>query len=121
MGEPVWPTKRADGSVSVAARFDVSDPDGFDSVRRCVARWLAEKAEAGVEIGRDLSMPPQTAILDMSKIEVVFDGRAGSRMWKDWLVDLTREITASVDGVRFEGFQDRVSGVFRLRLPRLQT
>jgi hypothetical protein len=42
----------------------------------------------------------------------VFNGTTESRMWKDWMVDLTRQLT-SIGGVRVAGLEDRVSGTFR--------
>jgi hypothetical protein len=112
IGRPIWPTKRDDGTVSVAARFAVERPDALDSLRDGIARWLMEKASARIAIGQDLAHQPEPEPLGPSRVDVVFDARGGSRMWKDWLVQLTRELS-SIDGVNFEGFQDRVSGEFR--------
>lgn len=110
--ERLWPTKREDGTVSVAIRLEVSEMASIKPVKKCVARWFAEKTAAGVDLARDLSTPPHTEIVGSSGIDVVFNSTSDSRMWKDWVVDLTREVSA-VGGVRVCGFEDRVSGTFR--------
>lgn len=113
MGEPIWPKKRPDGTVLVAARFKVSVPRGYESVSDAVSQWVAGKATAGADISRDLIGSPQTIIVDDNTIDVVFNGRADSRIWRDWLVDFTREVLASLHDARLDGFYDQVSGVFR--------
>jgi hypothetical protein len=113
MGEPNWPTKRSDGTVSVAARFTISDPSDTESIRHTIEGWLAGKAELGIDIDRDLTKPPQVESTDQLHADIVFDGTATSRRWKDWLVELTREVTNATDAVVLDGFQDLVSGRFR--------
>jgi hypothetical protein len=112
--ERQWPSKREDGTVSVSVRLEVSAVASIKPVKMRVAQWFAEKSAAGVDLGRDLSTPPYTEIVGPSGIDVVFNGTSDSRMWKDWMVDLTRELSA-VSGVRVCGFEDRVSDTFRPR------
>jgi hypothetical protein len=106
-------TKRLDGSIVVAARFRVDRQDAASAVAECISRWDAQKAALGIDTGADLATPPHAEELDKASIEIVFEGKPGSRLWKDWLVDLTRDVTETVDGLHFEGFVDRVSGVVR--------
>lgn len=113
MGEAKWPTKRLDGSIVVAARFRVDRQDGTGAVAECISRWDARKTALGVDTSADLATPPHAEEMDKTSIEIVFEGKPGSRLWKDWLVDLTRDVTETVDGLQFEGFVDRVSGVVR--------
>lgn len=110
--ESLWPSQREDGTVSVAVRLELSQVASIKLIKRRVAEWFAEKTAAGIDLGRDLSTPPSVEILEPSGIDVVFNGTSGSRRWKDWMVDVTRELTA-IGGVRFVGFEDRVSGSFR--------
>jgi hypothetical protein len=108
----LWPSKRDDGTVSVAVRLEVAELVSIKAVKRCVAQWFAEKSGAGIDLARDLSTPPHTEIVGPAGIDVVFDGTSNSRRWKDWMVDLTRELYV-LSGVRVCGFEDRVSGTCR--------
>lgn len=113
MGEPIWPTKRPDGTVSVVARFAVRDSGAIDVIRQTIDSWLSVKANQGLDIGDDLVTAPYTESPDATHVAVVFDGTATSRRWKDWLVELTRELTTASDAIVLEGFEDRVSGCVR--------
>jgi hypothetical protein len=110
--EVLWPSKRDAGTVSVAVRLEVAEVVLIKAVKHCVAQWFAEKSAAGIDLGRVLLTPPYTEIVGPAGIDVVFDGRSSSRRWNDWMVDLTRELSA-LKGVRVCGFEDRVSGAFR--------
>jgi hypothetical protein len=99
--------------VSVVARFAVSDPTASESIQRAIDGWLSAKAELGVDLSEDLRQLPRIESAGPSHVDLVFDGTSTSRRWKDWLVELTREITEASDSVSLEGFQDLVSGRFR--------
>jgi hypothetical protein len=112
VGEPRWPSKQADGTVSVAVRLEVGGPQALGSVKQSIARWVAEKKEAGVALQCDLSSPPAAELTDPSRIDVVLNGTPDSRRWKDWMVDLAQELSSIYD-VQVAGFEDRVPGTFR--------
>jgi len=110
-GKPTWPSSRDDGSISVVARFE-TDESALDHVRSRLEEWVAEQRRLGRKLDDDLALPPTLGVLDTRHIEILIEARPGARAWKDWLVAVSSELTA-IDGVRLEGFLDRVSGVFR--------
>lgn len=113
MPETIWPTKRRDGTVAVVARFTIDDPRAVQLVQRIIDHWLSAKAEQGIDILDDLTEPPYIEPGEPPRVSVVFHGTASSRKWKDWLVDLTREVREATGAVTVLGFEDLVSGRFR--------
>jgi hypothetical protein len=110
MGKPLWPVEKDDGSVSVGGRVATAGgAETLDALRRFVAEWNAEHATV---VGRDLSTPPYIEPVDGGTVEVVFDGRPNNKMWRDWMVVVTRALDES-DRFEVLGFNDRVSGRFR--------
>jgi hypothetical protein len=77
----------------VAVRLATLAPDTLARVDRCISRWIAEKEAAGVGLMRDLVSSPTAAAVCPGRIDVVFNGTAGSRMWTDWMVDLTQQLS----------------------------
>jgi hypothetical protein len=110
MGKPLWPTARADGTVSVGVRIATTSPERADAVRRFVELWSAENTTF---VERDLGTPPYIEMGGEGSLEVVFDGWLANRMWRDWMVAVTGGLTRSVEGVEALGFNDRVSERFR--------
>jgi hypothetical protein len=106
----LFPHQRDDGSFTVAARFAVSGADTTESVRRRLAAWVsARNADWPDGLLGDFFSPPEIHQAGPDTLDVVFEGRPGSRMWKGWMVDLTRELR-SVEGTAFAGFWDLVTG-----------
>ncbi len=62
------------------------------------------------EVLTDLVGMPHTVSVDARVLDVVFEGRPGSTMWKGWMVRLTSDLIASVPEARFLGFWDEVAG-----------
>lgn len=112
VGKPRWPTEQSDGTVAVAVRLVVVPPGTLGPVEQAISRWIDEKKAAGVKLELDLASLPTAEVIDQARIDVVFNSEADSRMWKDWMVDLTQRLSA-ISGVRVAGFEDRVTGAFR--------
>jgi hypothetical protein len=109
-----WPAKRPDGCIIVSARFRVDDAERFAGVVvGCVEQWEREKQRIGVETVDDLVRGPYPRVMDGSTVDVVFEATPTSRRWKDWLVDLTREIGVVATEAQVVGFVDDISGRVR--------
>lgn len=103
------PLLRPDGSFSIAARFE-SISGRVDEVRSAVARSIeTRERREGVSFDAAFVSTPEVRLSD-DTILVVFEGRPGGLMWKDWLVAVTRDVEISLDGVDFRGFFDMVAG-----------
>jgi hypothetical protein len=106
----IWPSRRPDGSVSVAARYSVSSEDSLRAVRECVARvWahgLAENQRR--RIAAELDRRPYVVERGKGQVDIVIDGRPHSRLWKSYLVDVAKDVS-HLPGTKFEGFWDLVT------------
>jgi hypothetical protein len=111
MQQPRFPRTREDGSITVAARFSVAEIATLRCVQDFVAGWLRGLTATGhVDLLEEMTVLPHVLATEPASIDVVFDGRSGSRRWKDWLVLLTRDLTTSLPELKFVGFCDLVSG-----------
>ena len=70
---------------------------------------------SGHDLLNDLDRSPWVEGTD-DGVEVVFEGRPGNRMWKDWMVWLTSYIDGSDSDVEHQAFADRVGGGLRLAM-----
>src|SRR5262249_46056955 len=99
MTQVKFPSKRADGSFSVSARFSVSDERVRKVVEDNVSQWVRKKVtDDHVDFGNELTAEPHLVALVDNRVDVVFDGRPGSRRWKDWMISIVQELTSSVEG-----------------------
>ena len=88
--------------MTVAARFSSSDVATTRRVEDYVAGCTdGVMATAGVNLLEDLAELPHVVIRDVATFDVVFDARPGSRLWKDWMVYLTRDLTSSFPNPTF--------------------
>ena len=72
--------------------------------------WITK--ERGVDLGESLVQPPYTReAADI--VDVVFEGKAGSRLWRDWMVSFTSDLTKALPELEAEGFVDLVGGEVR--------
>ena len=111
MNRARFPVKRGDGSFEVHARFDVPTTLGHDRLRQTVRAWPDDASDLDSnEVLTDLVGMPHTVSVDARVLDVVFEGRPGSTMWKGWMVRLTSDLIASVPEARFLGFWDEVAG-----------
>ena len=116
MSKPIWPQQREDGTRSMAARFRCADRSSVAIVQLCVAAWIEEKeADASVGIRRDFDVLPWIEVRDRNTLDVVFDSRPDSRLWKGWMVQLVQQIRSS--GADLLGFCDLVGGEIRSHCP----
>lgn len=111
MRQAKFPTRRADGSVSVAGRFNFGGQVAADAAAAKVRSWIAEREAETIELTEDLASAPYIVVRDDSTFDVVFEGRPGQPRWKDWMVALTRELASTVSNVRFDCFYDLVGDV----------
>jgi hypothetical protein len=101
------PSRRRDGTVSVGARFFSSDPRALEFIRAQVSSYASRKAGEKVDLLEDLVRLPRVEADHAGHVMVIFDGRPGSELWRDWMVECTAEIKTLRD-VQFEGFVDLV-------------
>ena len=105
----LFPRKRDDGSFTVAARLTLTTAEAHEVVRRQLTQWIIRHNDDGHDLLLDLSSLPRIEPIDPPTVDVVFEGRPGSQLWKGLLVDLTRTLT-SEGSVDLTGFWDLVAG-----------
>jgi len=105
-----FPELRDDGTFTVRARFRAQRPDAAVRLEQHVRLAVQRRTEDRPEIFlRDFMSLPRVERATPETLDVVFDGRSGSRLWKDWVIALTQEVEM-LEGVHFLTFQDGVSG-----------
>ncbi len=109
MKQPTFPAKRRDGSVAVAARFAEVGPETIERLEVFIAGWLRGVSRYA-DLSRDLIESPYVMV-EHEFTHVVFEGKPGARLWKDWMIFLTRDLAESSFGLTFLCFYDLVSGV----------
>lgn len=106
-----FPARNLDGTFTIAARFRSSTNHPRASVAAILAGAIARReADGAPAFASEFQGPPIEEWQDQEILDVVFHGRAESRVWKDWVVVLIQELEAPEYGLRFEGFIDRVTG-----------
>jgi hypothetical protein len=110
MVERLFPRTRDDGGVTVAARLRLNGVGAHDLVSRQAAEWITRQTDSEhVDLLTELSSLPRIEQIDPTTVDVIFDGRPGSPLWKGLLIDLTRELT-SQGSATLIGFWDLVAG-----------
>jgi len=103
-----FPRKRDDGSLSVAARFSVSNPATCGRIEDYVTGWV-HGVMIRSDLLEDLSTLPRVVTRGETLVDVVFDAEPGSRRWKDWMVCLARDLKSWNTSITFECFFDLVA------------
>jgi hypothetical protein len=112
-----FPTRRADHSFVVYARFVTSDTDIIDLVRQYVSVWARvnqvwtriwrsdsireERLEFNAEF---LSEPRLENSDDASTFSIVLECRPAAQKWKEWVVSLVDDVCRVFPEVKFERF-----------------
>lgn len=110
MSRSLWPQKREDGSVLVAVRLRAA-PSLVREIEALLANWKSWiSAERRVDLGESLIRDPYIVAHSGDVVDVVFEGRSGSRLWRDWLVSFTSELKRAHPELKREGFWDLVGG-----------
>jgi hypothetical protein len=108
MTKKTFPQRREDGSVAVAARFSLQEKEARTALESYVSRWSSSYfAEHGIQPLGELSVEPQVMGLDAVTVDVVFNARPESRLWKDLFLDLVQHVPQGQ--VTFLGFFDVVA------------
>jgi hypothetical protein len=108
--KPVFPKMRDDGSVAVAARYSFAAPDAVEGARLAVSAWVAEREAQGIDLKTDLERPPYIQVHG-GTLDIVFDGRPGMPLWKDWMVSVCQQVASVVPLLTFVSFFDLVGGM----------
>lgn len=111
----LWPTRRPDGTVKVAARCKVDTAEAFNKLgARVDARVDTFAASKGWQVLPELTRNPYLVHRDSNVVDIVFDGSSQSRRWRDWLVLVVRDLRDDpIAAVSLVGFWDLVSGRYR--------
>ena len=113
MSPHMWPELQPDGTVRVALRFPVASERDADVVRKRLDNWQHWLRDTrGVRFEETLVKDPYV-VLNVDSLDVVFEGRRGSKRWKDWLVSFTREMSDREPGIQGRAFVDLVGGETR--------
>jgi hypothetical protein len=111
LNKALFPSRRSDGSLSVAARYSVSGAFQKKLIHDYVARWTIDKPTRYLGgIRRALARDPYVVDRSDTLLDIVFDGRPRSRMWKDYMVLLVKDVPR-VPGIAFRGFWDLLTDV----------
>jgi hypothetical protein len=95
--------------LSVAARYSVSDASQKNLIHDYVAQWTIDKpSRYRGGLRRALARDPYVVDRPDGLLDIVFDGKPRSRMWKDYMVLLVKDLPR-VPGIAFEGFWDLVA------------
>lgn len=109
LNKALFPSHRADGSISVAARYSVSDASVGRLIHDYVAEWIRNKsADYRTVMLRELLREPFVVDRNNHRIDIVVEGRPDSRLWKDYLAVLVKDVPR-LSGIAFEGFWDLVT------------
>lgn len=106
--KPAFPKTRDDGSVAVAARYSFAAPDAVEEARLAVCAWVAEREAQGIDLNADLARPPYIQVHEGGTLDIVFDGRPGMPLWKDWMVSVCQQVASTVPLLTFVSFFDLV-------------
>jgi hypothetical protein len=111
----IWPRRRPDGSVSIAARFSTKSGVTLSVLRSFVERWLETRPDAQrAAMERDLADLPRVAEAGVGAADIVIHTRPERGYWaRDWLVVLTRATETAFPNAVLIGFGDIVAGKFR--------
>jgi hypothetical protein len=72
--------------------------------------WLKRMASGlGIDLMLTLSRQPYLADRGNGLVDVVFEGRPDSKLWRDWMVSFARYIEETVPGMQRQGFWDLVA------------
>jgi len=108
---PVFPRRRAGGSFSVAIRYAVSDSGAVQVAQERISSWIGRKKSGNnLDIATELASPPKTDLIDSQTMQVVFDCRSSSALWKGLMVELAQELS-TIGGIERLGFWDLVTGL----------
>ena len=107
MSQQRFPARRPNGTFSVAARFSRPDLESLDRLVAFVSGWVVATSRYTAML-KELASPPQ-AVVGSESVDVVFEGLSHARQWKDWMVFLVQDVTASNPGVRLLSFYDLVA------------
>jgi hypothetical protein len=111
MTDLVFPSRREDGTFSVAIRYSVSTDEAVSAVRCRITGWIERKSERDdLDIATELAQPPSVEVIDAQTIQVVFDGRPTSILWKGLMIEVAQELS-TIDGLERLGFWDLVTGL----------
>lgn len=104
-----FPELRDDGTLSVAARYTVPNEESVRRLEAVVSEWNQGAAGRGIDLLAELSTLPHVARRERLVVDVVFQGKRGSRRWKDWMVAVTKVVRSTLPEVSFESFYDLVA------------
>ena len=106
----LFPSRRNDGSLSVSARYSVSDTGQKKLIQDYVAQWtIGRPSRSRDGLRRALVRDPYVVERVDGRLDIVLDVRPGSRMWKNYMALLVRDVP-HLPGITYEGFWDLVTG-----------
>lgn len=108
MTRTLWPQKAPDGSVRVAIRLRASR-NKHSALEAILTGWR-EQISRRVDLTESLRRDPYLVSRSDDEVDIVLEGRSGSKLWRDWLVSLSADIDQKEPDVQREGFWDLVSG-----------
>jgi hypothetical protein len=109
LDRPAFPSRRKDGSMSVASRYSVSSTSQKKLIVDHVAQWIRERpVDEKERLRRELLRDPYVVERRDGLLDIVVEGRPGSRLWKEYLAEVVRDVP-HLPGIAYEGFWDLVT------------
>ena len=107
---PRFPAKDEAGNFAIAARFHSSRTSRLNLINTVLQSIQHLEDEGTPAFINEFRAEPIEERRDDETIDLLFQGRAGSKVWKDWLVAIIQDVEAQESGLRFIAVIDRVSG-----------
>ena len=102
-----FPERRPDGSFTVASRFAVVDAARRNQLATEVALAMRTLVQRGVDVERELDGAPWLDEAEPGTVDLVFEVKSGSMLWKDCMVAVTKDIDRLANGIQFQRFYSR--------------
>ena len=95
--------------MSVAVRYWLARHEARDDLKQQLDAWLhVMTAELGIDLQSRLAELPYVVDRGSQSVDVVFNGAAGSKLWRDWMVSFARFIDDNAPDLSREGIWDLV-------------
>lgn len=96
--------------MGIKYRVPADDPGVIDSIRETLAQWLQKETDVyHIDMRTEFSDDPYVKVDESGDVAIVLNGLRTSYIWRGLMVEVVREME-SIEGAKFAGFWDRVTG-----------
>lgn len=106
MSQPIFPSRRPNGSVAVAARYSVSSADLKKLIQDYVEQSNKNRStESRTKMMTQLLKEPYALDHGQDFVDIVIEGNPTAKRWKDYLAEVVANVPRA-QGIAFEGLWD---------------